>query len=419
MERAQASYKNHTIEYPIDMEIDIHIGQSPRLILMYKNHVIISTVENKVEKGENISLTREKVLAQLSKLGDTNYYIDNFTINLDEGSFLPMSTLNILRRKAIEELNLKLGNYNERILLDEDNYNGKRNALLKFKKEKTHKKNKLSVKVDNINQLNDLDLNKLDRIYIGFYEGLEALAKELKNKGKEIYIWTDKILYKEDLEKLYSVIKPIENIIDGISVSNIGSLMYFRKHFKLKLHGDIGLNVFNSYTAEYLGSLGIESITLSPELNLTQINTLWENTNLEIETIVYGYLPSMITKTCPMALVKGCKDDNDCLTCNFSKGYGLKDRMDATFYMERKQGFTTIYNSVPLMVLDSLETVYKAGVGTTRLDFTRETLDLKNIQTAFYDYANGLLNEVEVREFVERFRFNQKITNGHYFRGVM
>ena len=419
MEKAQASYKNNTIEYPIDMEIDIHIGQSPRLILMYKNHVIISTVENIVEKGEKISLTREKVLAQLSKLGDTNYYINNFTINLDEGSFLPMSTLNILRRKAIEDLNLKLGNYNERILLNEDDYNRRRNTLLKFKKEKTHKKNKLSVKVDNINQLNDLDLNKLDRIYIGFYEGLEAIVRELKNKGKEIYIWTDKILYKEDLEKLYRVIKPIENIIDGISVSNVGSLMYFRKHFKLKLHGDMGLNVFNSYTAEYLGSLGINSITLSPELNLTQIKTLWENTNMEIETIVYGYLPSMITKTCPMALVKACKDDNDCLTCNFSKGYGLKDRMDATFYMERKQGFTTIYNSVPLMVLDSLESVYKAGVGTTRLDFTRETKDLKNIQTAFYDYANGLVNEIEVREFVEKFRFNQKITNGHYFRGVM
>ena len=127
----------------------------------------------------------------------------------------------------------------------------------------------------------------------------------------------------------------------------------------------------------------------------------------------------MTTKTCPMALVKGCKDDKECTTCNFNKGYGLKDRMDAVFYMERKQGFTTIYNSVPLMVLDNLNSVYKSGVETARLDFTRETEDIKSIQIAYYDYINGLIDDSEVREFVEKFRFNNKITNGHYFRGVL
>ena len=188
---------------------------------------------------------------------------------------------------------------------------------------------------------------------------------------------------------------------------------------EVKFHGDIGLNVFNSYTAEYLYSLGLDSITLSPELNLTQIKALTENTNINIESIVYGYLASMTTKNCPMALVKGCKDDKECLSCNFNSGYGLKDRMDATFYMERKQGFTTIYNSVPLLVLDNLDSIYQAGIGTARLDFTREKKDIKNIQTAFYDYCNGLLNESEMREFVANFRFNNKITNGHYFRGVI
>jgi putative protease len=215
------------------------------------------------------------------------------------------------------------------------------------------------------------------------------------------------------------MIKPIEHIIDGISVNNIGSLKYFKDKFKVKIHGDIGLNVFNSYAAEYLYSLGVDSITLSPELNMGQIKSITDNTNIQIETIVYGYLPSMITKTCPMALVKGCTNDKGCTTCNFNKGYGLKDRMDATFYMERKQGFTTIYNSVPLMVLDNLDSIYKAGVGLTRLDFTKEIKNVSKLQGAFYDYANGLLDELAMKDFVEKFRFDNKITNGHYFRGVM
>ena len=419
IEKAKASYTEETIEYPIDMEIDIHIGQSPRLILMYKNHVIISSVEDIVEKGERISLTEEKVIAQLSKLGDTNYYINNVSINLEAGSYLPMSILNVLRRKAIEELDKRLKNFNERIALDENDYNKTKQDIFKFDKVKKEKTKKLSIKVDNINQLNSLDLNKLNRIYLGFYEDIEAISSKLKEKGMEVYIWTDKILYEEDLIKLNRIIKPVETIVDGISLSNLGSLMYFKEHFNLKLHGDIGLNVFNSHTAEFLYSLGLDSITLSPELNLNQIKEITENTNINIESIVYGYLASMTTKTCPMALVKGCKDDKECTTCNFNKGYGLKDRMDAVFYMERKQGFTTIYNSVPLMVLDNLNSVYKSGVETARLDFTRETEDIKSIQIAYYDYINGLIDDSEVREFVEKFRFNNKITNGHYFRGVL
>lgn len=419
IEKAKASYQEEKREYPIDMEINIQIGESPKLILMYRNNVIISTVEDKVQKGEKISLTEEKVIAQLSKLGDTNYYINNVNINLEDGAYLPMSILNVLRRKAVEELDSKVGNFNQRQIVETGQFNANKNNVLKFNKEKSKLNKKLSIKVDNISQFHQLDLNKLDRIYLGFYEGLELIANNLKEKGKEVYIWTDKILYNKDLERLYEIIKPIENIIDGISVSNIGSLKYFKDKFKVKIHGDIGLNVFNSYTAEYLHSLGLDSITLSPELNLGQIKSITENTNIHIESIVYGYLASMTTKTCPMALVKGCSNDDECTTCNFNKGYGLKDRMDATFYMERKQGFTTIYNSVPLMVLDNLDSIFKSGVETSRLDFTRETKNITSLQLAFYDYINGIIDELTMKDFVEKFRFDNKITNGHYFRGVM
>lgn len=419
IEKAKASYNEEKTKYPIDMEIDIHIGKSPRLIIMYKSHVMISTVDDLVQKGENISLTEEKVILQLSKLGDTNYLINNININLDEGSYLPMSILNILRRNAIEELDAKIGKFNDRALIDETLYNKSRKEMLRFNKEKKVKVKKLSIKVDSLTQFHQLDLSKLDRIYLGFYEGLELIVKNLKEKGKEVYIWTDKILYSEDLERLYRVIKPIEQIIDGISVSNLGSLKFFKDKFNLKIHGDMGLNVFNSYTAEYLNSLGLDSVTLSPELNLTQIKAITDNTNIQVESIVYGYLASMITKTCPMALVKGCTDDKNCTSCNFNKGYGLKDRMDATFYMERKQGFTTIYNSVPLMVLDNLDSVFKSGVETTRLDFTRETKNITKLQIAFYDYIYGLIDEESMKDFVAKFRFDNKITNGHYFRGVM
>lgn len=259
----------------------------------------------------------------------------------------------------------------------------------------------------------------MDRVYLGFYDKLEEAVYKVRNHGKESYIATDKILYQRDLEHLSKVIEPIEKVIDGISVSNLGTLKHIKDNFDLKIHGDIGLNVFNSHTLKYLNKVGLESLTLSPELTLNQIKIIEESSNMPTEAIVYGYLAVMTMKNCPMSLAKGCKDDKNCKECNFAKGYAIKDRIGATFQMERKEGFSNIYNSVPLMVLDSLKQIYNNGISMARLDFTLETRDIKDIQKAYYDYSKGLIDDNGAREFIEMFRGNKSITNGHYFRGIM
>lgn len=138
-----------------------------------------------------------------------------------------------------------------------------------------------------------------------------------------------------------------------------------------------------------------------------------------MEAIVYGYLPVMITKTCPMALVKGCKDDKNCSTCNFAKGYGLKDRMDMTFYMDRKEGSSTIYNSVPLVLLDSLKSIINSGVTDIRLDFTIERDNIRSIQSMYYDYLHSNIDEAQARDFVVELKEHTSITKGHYYRGIL
>lgn len=419
LEVAKASYGEENIKYPINMEIQISIGHNPKLILMYKNHVIIKTADNKVEKGERISLSEEKVKEQLSKLGDTNFYLDNLNINLDEGSFLPLSVLNQLRREAIEELYTNIQNFNTREEIIEEEYIEKKSNIFTFNKAKSGENRELSIKVNNINQFRQLDLEKLDRIYFGFYEDIENLVDILKEKDKEVYIWSDKILYERDLDKLNRIIKPLENKIDGVSVSNLGTLKYIKDRYNLKIHGDIGLNIFNSFTVDYLKTIGLESMTLSTELTLGQIRNIAEKTSNNLETIVYGYLPVMAMKHCPMSLVKGCKDDRNCKSCNFASGYSLKDRMDITFTMERNDGISTIYNSVPLMILDSLDTVYKSGISMARLDFTTESQGIRRIQNMFYDYTKGFISHNEAKELLDKFREENKITNGHYFRGII
>lgn len=419
LNRAKSSYGEEKIKNPIDMEININIRESPILMVMYKGKMVSAVGSTKVEKAQKLALTKEKVIDQLSKLGDTTYFLNNINVNLEEEAFLPVSALNLLRREVIEKLDNIVMNFNKRKPIDEQNYNEKKKLFFQYNVKEKEIENKISIRINTREQFRQLDLDRFDRIYLGFYDGIVEFISKIKDHGKEIYLWTDKILYQRDLDYLESIIKSIENNIDGVSVSNLGSLKYIEDRFDLNIHGDIGLNVFNSFILDYFKNIGLDSITLSPELNLTQIKNIVGNSNAITESIVYGYLPVMVTKHCPMSLVKGCKNDRNCSSCNFAKGYGLKDRMNAIFYMDRKNGFTNIYNSVPLMVLDSLKQIRNSGISMVRLDFTFETNKIREIQRIYYDYSKGLIDDNEARDYIEKFKENNNITKGHFFRGVI
>lgn len=419
LDKARASYEKSRKKKPINMEVTIKIGENPRLKGRVNDKTIEVQVENIAEKGEKISLSEDKIKEQLSKLGDTTYILGDIKINLDESVYLPLSALNELRRIFVEALDREYANFNDRGPVDKKAYEANKINFFNFKKDSKNEDNNISIKVSNLEQFNQLDLNKLDRVYLGFYEGLDNVIDKIRKYEKEVYIWTDKILYKNDLQNIAQNIGPFINDITGISVSNMGSLEYFKNKFNTRLHGDIGLNIFNSFTLNFFNSMGLSSATLSPELNLNQIKNLLKMTDGEAEAIVYGYLPLMVMKHCPMALVRGCVDDSNCGTCKFAKGYGLKDRIGTTFYMDRKEGFTSIYNSIPIMVLDNLDKVFKNGLSLARLDFTIEKENIKEIQSIYYDYAKGIADEELVKQYLTEFRKTNKITNGHFFRGVI
>lgn len=417
--KAKESYQDSNIKYPVQVEINISIGKPAELIVKYKIDSFRVESEYIVEKGKKVILTKERVLDQLSKLNDTVYYIEKANIYLEEESFLPISVINGLRRDAIEKLDSRRKNFNNRKPIFNKEYEAKIQKYFNFTKKEREKGNKISISLADENHFNQIDLTKLDRVYIGFQKGLKEALTKVKEAGKEAFLLTDKILYKEDLDKLKPLIKFLEEVIDGISVSNLGTLQWVKNNFNLDIHGNIGLNIFNSFTVTKLKKIGLKSLTLSPELNMKQIDEICTKGSVDYETIGYGYLPLMTTKHCPMSLVKDCKDDSNCNNCSFSKGYGLKDRKGMNFYMERRRGTTTIYNSVPLMVLDSIEQIYRSGVNMVRLDFTFEKENIKEIQEIYYDYAKGMVSEKEVMEYVEGYRKEREITKGHYFRGVI
>ena len=57
-----------------------------------------------VEKALNSGTSKERIIEQLSKLGNTPFKLDNINVSLDSDVFIPISKLNELRRSVIDEL---------------------------------------------------------------------------------------------------------------------------------------------------------------------------------------------------------------------------------------------------------------------------------------------------------------------------
>lgn len=417
---AKDSYRNNSIEKSIFMETKIKLNEKPYLKVTLDDYTVEVENDFKVEEARKSALDKETICAQYSKLGDTIFYIEDIKIELDDNCFLPLSVLNELRRDAIEQLEQMIINFNNREIIN--NYEEKKSNLLKFEKNRnieSKKQNDVIVRVSTLKQFEDLSLDYVDILYVTNNLYTQEILNRLKNEDIKTYLWTDKILFKEHFKNLKNLIDKNLDVIDGVSVSNLGSLYFIKNNFKdLNIHLDIGLNVFNSYTTRYFLEEA-DLITLSTELTSKQIDKIKRNISDDLAIITYGYLPSMIMLTCPMALVKKCNYKMDCSNCNFKTGYGLKDRMNKVFLLNRENGITTLYNSDVLMVVDSLKEIIKNNNIDIRLDFTIEDENINDIVKVYYDYLNNNIGRETVNEFIQDFKEKTDVTNGHYFRGII
>lgn len=419
LKKAEESYKDSSIKKYIDVYTKIKIGEKPYLRINYKG--VIVEVENDfiVEEAKKTGLDENGIYKQYAKLGDSIFNIANIEFLLDENSFLPVSVLNELRRDAIEKLEDEISNLNKREEII--NFSAKKKEILKLDRNKSNEtKDKFNIRVSNLDQLEKMNLDYVDRLYVTNNIFTEEILKRVRNKDIDVYLWTDKILFKEHLEEIKKLIDNNTEIIDGVSVSNIGSLYYIKDNFpNLKIHADIGFNIYNSYSAKYMLEK-VDSITLSTELTLAQINEIKSKVgNKNIEIITYGYLPSMLMLNCPMSLIKGCDYKLDCSRCKFNASYGLRDRMNKTFKMQRDNGITTLYNSDILMVLQDINNISKNKDLSMRLDFTLEDAQAYKTLDKYFMFYNNLLASDEMEEYMEQFKKMNNITNGHYYRGII
>lgn len=410
MDRVQATFTQDKefVKNIIDAKITIKLGQKPILTLKDR-HSNEATIEGDkiVEEAMKVALSKEKVETQLRKLGNTPYELDLLEIELDDNVSLPISLLNQMRRDCIELLD------KERVSIKNRKY---KNKTVKYKPVlyNRNKQQEISVKVKNLEQLESALECGLDRIY---YEDTNTIDKAMRLAMK----YNKKVIYSAPRiirNKEYNHLAKANNAgVESVQVGNYGSIDYFKDK---KLNIDYYLNAFNSETINYYKEIGADTLCISQELNINEIKETIKYTDINIESVVYGYTPLMITEYCPMGvIVRDCKKDKRVAKCKESI-YALRNSKGDEFRVSQDIFCrSTIYNSNVTCMLDNLYELHEIGINVLRLDFTLE--DKGTVKEVIEAYQEVLSNDYKLGTKATKLynKLDEKgTTAGHYYKGV-
>ena len=410
MDRVQATFTQDKefVKNIIDAKITIKLGQKPILTLKDR-HSNEATIEGDkiVEEAMKVALSKEKVETQLRKLGNTPYELDLLEIELDDNVSLPISLLNQMRRDCIELLD------KERVSIKNRKY---KNKIVKYKPVlyNRNKQQEISVKVKNLEQLESALECGVDRIY---YEDTNTIDKAMSLAMK----YNKKVIYSAPRiirNKEYNHLAKANNAgVESVQVGNYGSIDYFKDK---KLNIDYYLNAFNSETINYYKEIGADTLCISQELNINEIKETIKYTDINIESVVYGYTPLMITEYCPMGvIVRDCKKDKRVAKCKESI-YALRNSKGDEFRVSQDIFCrSTIYNSNVTCMLDNLYELHEIGINVLRLDFTLE--DKETVKEVIEAYQEVLSNDYKLATKATKLynKLDEKgTTAGHYYKGV-
>lgn len=354
-------YDNENPLVPIDIEFVCKANRKAELTAraLGKEATVVGAVP---ETAINKPMTEESVTSRLAKFGNTQFYLNNITVDLDDGLILPASVINSMRREAVEILSeVKIEPFTQ----------------MPYKADRYAEKNCTPYYTARfLNPDSIPDKHPFKRIFIPIWSSDEDFMDN--RAGVEI----PRGLFGME-EKLTKRLEHLKKIgVRKALCSNLGAYSLAQK-MGFEVYGDFGLNIFNSESAQLFNSP-----ILSFEATLEQTNRIGAK---DTGIIGYGYLPLMLTRNCPIKNHLGCSRCTGKLTDR--KGFEFKVKCSPYPCVE-------VLNPVPVYMGDRQKEI--------KTDF---------IHFYFTDESKNQVEQI-INLFKTGGQFDGKYTRGLTYRGV-
>ena len=361
----------------------------------------ITVAGEKAQEALSQPMSRERIEKQLRKTGNTEFEFSFLKAEIGEKVFLPMQSLNELRREALETL--------EKVICEKYRRSGEVKDPEEDETELSMEEEILSGWTASVRTAEQMEVileeEAIGRIYadctmfprIWEKDSYVEWITKVHAAGKEIYLVMPYI-FRERTRKQYEA--AYNRIFgagwDGILVANYESFAFLKEHgYTGRIMTDYNLYEFNQESRKFWKEKGVFEFTAPVELTERELQDLRVKDG---EVIVYGYLPMMISAGCIQKTTRGClkKSGQTTITDRYRNPFVVKNECDYCYNI--------LYNYVPLYLGDRMEEVYQIGPGRIRLMFTTERQqEVRQILSAYF----------EGKELPEG-----TYTRGHWKRGI-
>ena len=400
IERLHEEFVNGKIKERICGTFRLYPQEAATLTVKCRDAEITVTGE-KAQEALSQPMSRERIEKQLRKTGNTEFEFSFLKAEIGEKVFLPMQSLNELRREALETL--------EKVICEKYRRSGEVKEPEENKTELSMEEEVISGWTASVRTAEQMEVileeEAIGRIYVDctmfprIWEKdsyVEWITK-VHATGKEIYLVMPYI-FRERTRKQYEA--AYNRIFgagwDGILIANYESFAFLKEHgYTGRIMTDYNLYEFNQESRKFWKEKGVFEFTAPVELTERELQDLRVKDG---EVIVYGYFPMMISAGCIQKTTRGClkKSGQTTITDRYRNPFVVKNECDYCYNI--------LYNYVPLYLGDRMEEVYQIGPGRIRLMFTTERQqEVRQILSAYF----------EGKELPEG-----TYTRGHWKRGI-
>jgi len=334
---------------------------------------VVSEVE--LTAAQSRPVTGEMILDELKSLGTTPYIVNTESIDISDNVFIHNKVLKNMRREMVQKMNdarlsreFKCGSFPEAKKRNVSKDTPKLNILLRSKKQVEE----LTARFESILPLKD----SIATVILDFEFGKDygPSIEMLRTLGLKVTLATTRILKPKEYYNLNTIVR---HQPDFILVRNLGALNYLKEKTQIPLIGDFSLNITNSYSLEYILSKGLLSVSMSYDLNQSQLLDVVKSNPQGIEVTVHQYMPEFHMEHCVFAaFLSNGHSFKDCGKPCESHELKLKDPYNNWHYLKADQECrNTFFKATPQSASFMIEELKSLGVSRFRLEALNEDGD--------------------------------------------
>ena len=380
-------YANGSLKETVNMSASFCKGSNA--VLNIYNESVCNTAEGApVVKADKRPLSEADFVRQLSKLGQTDFIVDNIEISAEDDVFISNKEINELRRSAVSGFRKMLLAQFARECPERTEYSF----------EEVREKYTITAQICNISQAGAALEAGAKRLYVDTefvsLDDIVEIRQLCRNEGAECVLDLPRVFrmdYNSFIEDNIDTLRMLS--FNGIMIRNMAQLGYVRKYFPgVRVVSDYTIYAFNNLDCEVLNNEGIDDITLPVELNSGELKHICAKNR---ELIVYMKQPLMVSAGCIEQNTSGCRKNIDGVVGSIMD----RKKIRLSYAAVCKYCYNIIFNSIPTYIADK----------------TREISEIapRYLRFVFFDESAEQIKKIMSRDAVL-----DSYTRGHFNKGV-